>query len=258
MDILLTNDDGIDATGLGVLDETLSSVADVTVVAPATDQSVVGRSMSREVEVEEHELGYAVQGTPVDCVIAGLESLTPDVDMVVAGCNRGANLGAYNLGRSGTVSAAVEAAFFDVPAIAVSLYIPIAEDVHFEEVAVDGNAYGEAARAAQYLCEHAPGAGVFEQAEYLNVNAPVPDDDPAPMAVTRPSRVYRMTAHREDGTVRLHDRIWEYMAEGNVPDPEDTDRHAVVEGTISVSPLTAPHTVEHHEALDGLAETYGA
>lgn len=255
MDILLTNDDGIDSPGLRALYEALSTVGDVLVVAPAADQSAIGRALSYEVAVEEHESGYAVEGTPADCVVAGLEAIGPYPDLVVAGCNRGANLGAYVLGRSGTVSAAVEAAFFGLPAIAVSLYIP--GDVDFAESHPPVDAYGEAARATAYLAEGAMAEGVFDDAGYLNVNAPPPDGEPAPMAVTRPSHTYDMTAAREpDGTITLTDRIWEHMRAGGLDEPAGTDRHAVMNGAISVSPLTAPHTTEHHPALDELAEGY--
>ncbi len=100
-------------------------------------------------------------------------------------------------------------------------------------------------------------AGVFEDAEYLNVNVPPTDGDPAPMAVTRPSRTYDMTAaHQPDGTILLRDRIWEYMEAGLLDEPDGTDRQAVMDGRISVSPLTAPHTVEHHPALDQVVEAY--
>jgi 5'-nucleotidase len=260
--ILLTNDDGIGSPGFRALYDALSAFAEVTAVAPADDQSAVGRAMSNEVAVEEHELGYAIQGTPADCTVVGLESLCTDVDMVVAGCNKGANLGAYVLGRSGTVSAAVEAAFFDVPAIAVSLYVPGGTDTPWHELATEQADYREATRAASYLTRHASEAGVFEQAEYLNVNAPLPelsastDGEPAPMEITRPSTAYEMTASTDGDHIRLHDRLWERMREGDVPDPEGTDRRAIVDGKVSVSPLTAPHSVHHHEALDALAETY--
>ncbi len=256
--ILLTNDDGIESVGFRALYDALEEVGDVTAVAPMSDQSAVGRAISSEVTVREYDLGYAVEGTPSDCVVAGVESLVPDVDLVVAGCNRGANLGAYVLGRSGTVSAAVEATFFDVPAIAVSMYIPVREDAAFAEVEADYESYSEATGAARYLAENALGAGVFDRCDYLNVNAPVADWGPAEMAVTEPSRVYQMDAEREGETVTLHDRIWERMAEGDIPDPEGTDRHAVVDGKVSVSPLTAPHTCKHHDALDELADGYQA
>ncbi|QSG06309.1 5'/3'-nucleotidase SurE [Halapricum desulfuricans] len=264
--ILLTNDDGIETTGFRALYDALTDVGEVIAVAPDSDQSAVGRALSDSVTVTDHELGYAVAGTPADCVIAGVEALVPDVDLVVSGCNDGANLGAYVLGRSGTVSAAVEAAFFDVPAIAVSMYIPVREDVTSEAVRSEYDAYGEATRAAAYLADHALGAGVFESADYLNVNAPMAsgeygpldDGEHAPLAITEPSRVYQMDAVRDGAEIQLYDRIWERMADGDLPDENGTDRQAVVDGKVSVSPLTAPHTSQHHEALDALAETYPA
>ncbi|ELZ26140.1 5'-nucleotidase [Halogeometricum pallidum JCM 14848] len=263
LSLLLTNDDGVDSTGFRALYDALDAVADVTAVAPADDQSAVGRQLSADVDVAEHELGYVVHGTPADCTVVGLEALCPDVDMVVAGCNKGANLGAYVLGRSGTVSAAVEAAFFDVPAIAVSMYVPPSGDTPWNETAEDPADYRHATAAATYLVDRAPEAGVFEEAEYLNVNAPMATDDedePASLEVTTPSTLYEMTAKRneENERITLHDGVWEMMRGGDLPDPEGTDRRAVVEGRVSVSPLTAPHTTRHHDALDSLAESYQA
>jgi 5'-nucleotidase len=255
-EILLTNDDGIDSPGLRALYEALSSVGHVTAVAPAADQSAVGRSISREVTVADHPLGYAVEGTPADAVVAALEALGPQPDVVVSGCNEGANLGAYVLGRSGTVSAAVEAAFFGLPAIAVSLYVPVAPEEDFSAVDTERTDYAEAVRATRYLLEEALGDGVFDQADYLNVNAPLPGEQAAPMSITRPSHVYAMDAVREGERIRLYDRIWDRMVTGDIDDPPGTDRRAVVDGRVSVSPLTAPHTTEHHEALDSLAEEY--
>lgn len=256
--ILLTNDDGIGSPGFRATYEALTRVGRVVAVAPARDRSAVGRAMSIEsdVTVEEHALGYALNGTPADCVVAGLEALVPDADLVVSGCNKGANLGAYVLGRSGTVSAAVEAAFFDVPAIAASLYVEAGNE-GFGAVDLDPEDYTGVTRATRYLAEHAVDAGVFDRADYLNVNAPVSGPaETLDMAITSPSEVYDMDAKREDHTIRLYDRIWERMARGDVPDPPGTDRRAVIEGQISVSPLTAPHTTESHDALDALAQTY--
>lgn len=252
LEVLLTNDDGIESPGFRALYDSLSAVANVTAVAPAEDQSAVGRTMSNEVGVEEHELGFAITGTPVDCIVAGLEALGPSTDLVVSGCNTGANLGAYVLGRSGTVSAAVEAAFCGIPAIAVSLYVPEDEWPRTPEP----EEYAEACRATRYLVEHAPARGAFDHAEYLNVNAPLPDEEPAPMAITRPSTVYEMGATQNGDSITLHDLTWEAMANGEIDDPEGTDRRAVADGETSVSPLTAPHTTEHHDALDRLAAEY--
>ncbi len=252
-EIIVTNDDGIDAPGIRALAEGLEEVGNVTVVAPASDKSATGRAMSREVGVEEHELGYAVDGTPSDCVVAGLEALGPYPDVVVSGVNEGANLGMYVLGRSGTVSAAVEAAFFGVPAIATSLFLT-SEAFGSPTEPAD---YEAAVDATAYLVEHAVGEGVFEHADYLNVNAPHPDAEASgEMVVTRPSHGYDMTAERNGDTVTLHDRMWDRMDEGDIPDPSGTDRRAVVDGHVSVSPLTAPHTTKRHEALDALAESY--
>ncbi len=253
--ILLTNDDGIDSTGIRALHDALAEHADVTVVAPASDRSACGRSMSHEVDVTDHELGYAVTGTPADCVIAGMATLCPDPDMVVAGCNKGANLGEYVLGRSGTVSAAVEAAFFDVPAIATSLYVPV-EDVPFEEIELSIEDFAEATRITSFLVDHALDAGVFDHAGYLNVNVPKPDGEPAPIEITRPSRRYEMDAERNGDSIHLYDRVWESMDPDTLPDAEGTDRRAVVDGRISISPLAAPHATNHHETLERLVEQY--
>lgn len=267
LEILLTNDDGIDSPGIRALYDSLSRVGNVTTVAPADDQSAVGRAMTYEFPVHEHELGYAVEGTPSDCVVAGLAELGPYPDVVVSGCNEGANIGAHILGRSGTVSAAVEAAFFGVPAIASSLHVPQSEWPRD----TDPEDYDEVVDAVTYLVENALDAGVFETAEYLNVNAPLPSEVSgreesghraadtgarAPMVVTRPSHVYDMDATQEDGVVTLHDNTWSQMESESLPDPEGTDRRAVYDGKVSVSPLTAPHTVEHHESLDDLAERF--
>ena len=256
--ILLTNDDGIDSVGFSALYDDLSTVGDVVAVAPAADQSAVGRTMSQSVAIEEHDLGYAVSGTPVDCVIAGLGVLCPDVDLVVSGCNKGGNMGAYVLGRSGTVSAAVEAAFFGVPAVSVSLYIEGGDD--WASLATDPADFETAAAATRHLVAGARGAGVFEAADYLNVNVPFADnsavDGTPKMRVTRPSMRYEMAAEHDGDRVELRDNIWSLLADGDVTDPVGTDRRAVAEGAISVSPLTAPHSTEHHAALDDLAAEY--
>jgi 5'-nucleotidase len=254
--ILLTNDDGIDAVGLRALRDALADDYDVVTVAPTGDRSSVGRALSDGVTVSEHELGYAVDGTPVDCVVAGLDELVPDADCVVAGCNEGANLGSYVLGRSGTVSAAVEAAFFGVPAVATSMYVPGDEDWWRRDL--EPEEFDHAARATRYLVDNAVDADAFEAVDYLNVNAPIADDDSAPMRITRPSDWYGMTAdHDGNGGVTFDDPIWGRMSESEVPDPVGTDRRAVVDGEVSVSPLTVPHGVAANGALDGLAARYG-
>ncbi|UPM42904.1 5'/3'-nucleotidase SurE [Halocatena salina] len=255
MNILLTNDDGIEGTGLYALYTALSEVGDVTAIAPATDQSAVGRAMSRRVEVDAHELGYAVDGTPADCVVVGMQALDTAFDLVVSGCNRGANLGAYVLGRSGTVSAAVEATFFDVPAMAVSMYIP-GGDIDFRSFEPSVEEYEEPARAARYLAETTLESGVFEHADYLNVNAPMIDEGPCEMKITKPSQIYEIDAIEDEDHIVLRDRIFDQLADGSIDDPDGTDRRAIVDGHVSVSPLTAPHSMNNHETLTELATSY--
>ncbi|MFT4945573.1 MAG: 5'-nucleotidase [Halovenus sp.] len=255
-DILLTNDDGISANGLHALYEGLSSVGSVTVVAPAEDHSAAGRTLSSSsVSVREHDLGYVVEGTPVDCALAGLHSLCPGTDLLVAGCNQGANLGSAVLGRSGTVSTAVEAAFLGVPAIAVSMYIP-GEKFDNGDPSLDPEAYRAAVDATTHLVAGAGDAGVFECADYLNVNAPIASRTTGEMVVTYPSEVYRMTADRDGETVTIRDPIWDEMESGSTADPAGSDRHAVVENKISVSPLSAPHTTARDPELATLAAEY--
>lgn len=252
-EILVTNDDGIESPGIRALAEELDAVGSVTVIAPADNQSAVGRASSREVRVRETDLGYAIEGTPVDCVIAGIGSIAPYPDVVVSGINKGANLGMYVLGRSGTVSAAVEAAFFDVPAIAASLYLP---DEKWKRQLKPSD-YQHAARATRYLVEEGLESDVFEDADYLNLNAPNPDVEPTGMRVTRPSRAYDMTAEQNGTWVTLKDRMWQRMETHSLSDDPDSDRRAVTEGKVSVSALTAPHTPEGQASLEAVVSQYG-
>jgi len=254
-EILLTNDDGIESTGFHALYDALDDVGDVTAVAPADNQSAVGRALSHSVTVRDHELGYVIEGTPADCVIAGLSTLVPETDVVVSGCNRGANLGTAVLGRSGTVSAAVEAAFLDVPAIAVSAYIPV-EQFEFDEDTLAAHQYAEAARATRYLVVEGGDTGLFGDGGYLNVNAPIADRATGEMVVTRPAERYYMGAEREGDTITLQDDVWNRFRNDNIDDPSGTDRRAIFENKVSVSPLVAPHETLHHEALDALAASY--
>jgi len=126
--ILLTNDDGIYSPGLIAFYEALQELGDVQVIAPATEQSGVGHSISylrplivKEVFQGDRHFGFAVDGSPADCVKLGVSELCPRrPDVVVSGINVGLNAGIAVL-YSGTVAAAIEGAFFGIPSIAVSL-----------------------------------------------------------------------------------------------------------------------------------------
>ena len=126
--ILLTNDDGIYAPGLAALEHALARLGDVVVVAPATEQSGVGHSITylrplivKEVFEGQRRRGWAVEGSPADCVKLGIFECCPRrPDLVVSGVNSGLNAG-INVLYSGTVAAAIEGAFFGITSFAVSL-----------------------------------------------------------------------------------------------------------------------------------------
>ena len=125
---LLTNDDGIYAPGLEALENELRALGHVTVVAPATEQSGVGHSITflsplicKEVYQRDRRRGWAVEGSPADCVKIGIfKFCSRRPDLVVSGINGGLNAG-INVLYSGTVAAAIEGAFFGITSVAVSL-----------------------------------------------------------------------------------------------------------------------------------------
>ena len=141
MRILLTNDDGLFAPGLAALHRSLLPLGEVSVVAPELAQSASGHALTirQALLCQEHQLnqdftGWAVNGRPADCVKLAIRELLDDPpELVVSGLNAGANVG-INVIYSGTVAAAVEAAFFRIPAVAFSLEIDSDQDLqHTDE-----------------------------------------------------------------------------------------------------------------------------
>jgi len=128
MKILLVNDDGIHAPGLRAMQAVLQDLGEVSVVAPLVEQSGVGHRITylhpiliKEIIHEGERYGWAVDGSPADCVKMGvLELCQGEPDLIVSGINSGANVG-INVLYSGTVAAAIEGAFFGITSIAVSL-----------------------------------------------------------------------------------------------------------------------------------------
>lgn len=291
LDVLLTNDDGIDAVGLRALHEALSHEHEVTVVAPATNQSGVGGNRSwweTAVEYTERDLGYAVEGTPADCVAVAAVALDVEPDLVVSGCNHGPNIGAHVLGQSGTVGAAMEASFLGTPAVALSMYdrgnLPIPPTVSHDDFALAG-------RVARAFVDRVDADGHLPfGADVLNVNVPAADDEAAAnptYRVTEPARGFDViefrpgtdaaeaaeaetagvdddagwaegfrTHHGEMG-MELRDRFWREFLRGDVADDRGSDRLATIEGEVSVSPLSTSRAVAGAQAgdtLDGIGE----
>src|SRR5690349_15344172 len=164
--ILLTNDDGIYAPGLTALEDELREIGEVCVVAPATEQSGVGHSITflrplvcKEIFDGDRRRGWAVEGSPADCVKLGVFELCPRrPDLVVSGLNGGLNAG-INVLYSGTVAAAIEGAFFGITSIAVSL--------EFDEQADFGTAAQLARQVIRQIVERKS-----SQPQLYNLNIP--------------------------------------------------------------------------------------
>jgi 5'-nucleotidase len=125
MRILLTNDDGIHAAGLKLLESIAAELSDdVTIVAPESDQSGVAHSLSLSDPLRLREISprhFALKGTPTDCVIMGVRKILADrpPDLVLSGVNRGQNV-AEDVTYSGTIAGAMEGALLGIPSIALS------------------------------------------------------------------------------------------------------------------------------------------
>ncbi|MFD1685248.1 5'/3'-nucleotidase SurE [Halobellus litoreus] len=278
--ILLTNDDGIDAPGIATLRTELTAFGDVTVVAPDANQSGVGRTRSHTARIREHPWGYRLSGTPADCVAYGLRGLETDFDVVVSGVNNGPNAGNYVVGRSGTVGAGIEAAFLGTPALAISAY----HSTDFFLSPPEEYDFARPARIAGRLVSRALESGVYEDVDLLNVNAPVDASSP-PVILTEPYHDYEQDVEPadpealDDGEidadggelaadeqiVHLHDRTWPGVVGWENPFPPTdehrerypvgTDRRAMVDAAVSVSPLSMSHASPDSAALAEVVET---
>ena len=249
MRILLTNDDGVYAPGLRALRGELTKLGEVTVVAPATEQSAVGHSITiltplivQEVLDDRNEpMGWAVEGRPADCVkLALLELLPEPPDLLVSGLNAGSNAG-INVLYSGTVAAAIEGAFFRRTSIACSLEYRRLRPLDFARGA------DVARRVIEQILAHHPADGTL-----FNVNIPSPESGPIRGIRALPQNVapYVETYDRRtDPRGRVY--FWS-NPEFHCPEPHpDTDVTALAEGYVTVTPLQFDLT--HAAALEGMA-----
>jgi 5'/3'-nucleotidase len=232
--ILLTNDDGIYAPGLAAMAHQLSDMGELYVVAPASEQSGVSQSITfltplivKEVYHGKKRWGWAVEGTPADCVKLGITELCPKKpDLIISGINGGLNAG-INVLYSGTVAAAIEGAFFGITSMAVSL--------EFDERADFDRA---ASLAKTVLIQLLRQKEEQEDATKLyNLNIPIsalegqPKVQTVGMDLTRYSDKYE---RRGDPWGRDY-----YWMTGNPPTSTggQTDLSAVSSGDIALSPL---------------------
>jgi 5'-nucleotidase len=235
--ILLTNDDGIYAPGLAALQAELLALGEVVVVAPAAEQSGVGHSITYLTPLTVKEIfragsrkgdahwGWAVEGSPADCVKLGVHQLCPrKPDLVVSGINGGFNAG-INVLYSGTVAAAIEGAFFGVTSLAVSLEYD--EHAPFEKAAALARRIIE-----QILAQKTPGPQLY------NMNIPLAalngrtEVSTVPMNVTRYGDRFEK---RQDPWGRDY-----YWLIGGPPDQvagHETDLSALAQGKVALTPL---------------------
>ncbi len=244
LNVLLTNDDGIEAEGLQRLRRTIAALPEVqlAVIAPDGNRSAMARSITTrrplwvgEVPFDDGTVGYATDGTPVDCVrlarlglIAGFSA-----DIVVSGINHGSNLG-DDITYSGTVAAALEGLVLGLPAIAVSQQSN-ARGMGYS--AVGGFCFDVAARFVARLIERIEDVPLPDQT-LLNVN--VPARQPAGVEVTTlGKRIYRdeLKLEREEQGPPARRRYWIYGEDPGFHDEPGTDLAAVAAGRIAVTPI---------------------
>ena len=235
MRILLTNDDGIHSPAFPSLIEALKRFGDVTVVAPAEEQSGKSQAIDfrnaidvKKVDVFPGVDAYSVASTPADCVRFGVLALKSQYDLVISGINRGYNLGA-DIAYSGTVGAILEAAHLGIKGIALS---------SSPEYFLDAVAHLD--QVADFICEKR----LFDFGELYNINIPPHAEK---FAITKTGGTFYSDAFEKigDGKYMQVGYPVEYHVNGT-----ETDIDAVRSGVISISPLT--HSRLNLPAFDAL------
>jgi 5'-nucleotidase len=244
--ILLSNDDGVSSEGLHSLREILLKTDDVWVVAPDSERTCAGHAITVHSPLRIHDHGnqiYSTNGTPADCVVLAVNVVLPrKPDLVISGINKGPNMG-QDVVYSGTVAAAKEGAFSDVPSIAVS--INSRKDFLFED----------AARSVSDM------VSIFRErmlppSIFLNVNIPN-----VPYGKVRGIEVTRLGKRIYNGTiVERHDprgaKYYWFGGDAGTYEPiAGTDLHTVHEGYISVTPLH--WDVTSHGSLEQVRSLFG-
>jgi len=244
MQILLANDDGIEAPGLAALYKQLVQLGDVTVVAPADARSGVGHSITfrrpleaREVTVNGLFTGYSVTGSPADCVkLAVLKLIERPVDLVVSGMNDGANVG-INVYYSGTVAAAMEGAFLGLPAIAVSLARELPESAPLFDL------------GARYAVEVIRRLLPIRPGDVINVNIPLLSRGRPRGVHVVPQSSTGFEEHYIEETGGDGIRRFTLAGDRHLPDANETDISGIEAGYITVTALT-PDMTQYRRTLE--------
>lgn len=253
MRILLTNDDGIHAPGMAVLEKIARTLSDdITVCAPTSEKSGAGRSLTLTKPLRLRQLGekrYAVAGTPTDSVMMALALVMKDnpPDLILSGVNRGANLG-EDVSYSGTVSAAMEGALAGIRSVALSqIYAKAGAGPNVSFAAAE--AWGE--KVLRPLLE-AP----WNPRTLFNINFPARDPDQVLgiRVVPQGLRDYGQTEILERTDPRGFDYYWIKLAGAPQTPGHATDLEAAADGWVTVTPLHCDMT--HRESLAMAADLY--
>lgn len=250
MRILITNDDGINARGIMSLVKEISKKHEVIVVAPREEKSAASHSISihNPIKVREEKLenlnckAYSVVGTPADCTQVGLSLLNEKVDLVISGINRGLNCGTDIL-YSGTVSAAIEASIYNVPAIAVSL------EVDFEK---DNEDYTLAAKWASKIVDIAE-EKYLKGNVVLNLNIPsLKDEEIKGLKVCRIGK----STYKTDYILleENEDKVYKIKGVRNKVEETDSDLYYIEKGYVTLTPLHFDFT--NFEILDEVSKVF--
>ena len=254
--ILVSNDDGIRASGLAALCQAMLSLGEVIIMAPEVERSAVGHAitLSDPLRVNEVNLGldgvraYSCSGTPADCVKLAVRAVLPRrPDLVVSGINHGSNTG-INVIYSGTVSAATEGTILGIPSVAFSLASWDVSDLAGPQEGLV-RAKTIASQIATKVLEDGLPAGTL-----LNVNIPNLSREEPPAGVPQ-DRGYMLTTHGSadwedqfDRRVDPHNRVYYWLTGRRriITEPPNTDEEALKAGHVSVTPLHYDLTARHH------------
>ncbi len=258
MKILLSNDDGIDASGILAAKQAVSDFGETILVAPSNQQSGIGHALTlfeplrvNEVILADGDRGYGVSGTPTDAVTIGIfEILDEFPDFVISGINTGMNTGMSELTTSGTLGAAMEAASFGIPTIAVSQHVSD-DDLKFDEgeVKID---FSASRKVLKNLLEKVLKNGFPKGIDILNLNVPSSPDSFEPVIAPLGQRMYwPVVEKRYDPRGRQYYWINGDEYEGN---PKDSDAYILDKENV---PTITPLTLDMTHNIDYLRQWYG-
>ncbi|KZX15148.1 5'-nucleotidase SurE [Methanobrevibacter cuticularis] len=257
MKILISNDDGINSSGILAAKEAVEDLGDVTVVAPATQQSGIGRALTLfeplrmdPVILNDESQGYSVSGTPTDAVTLGIFKLMDDIpDLAISGINIGENIGKGELTTSGTIGAAMEAASLGVPSIAVSLEV-LRGDIKFENGHIELN-YDFAKKILKKIAKNVLEEGLPKGVDLLNLNIPSNPESEEILVTKLGKRMYK-----PEIDTRTDPRGKPYYWIGGSPytkDEKDTDIHGL---RIQQRPTLTPLSIDLTTDLSSVINRY--